>query len=166
MLGRVLNTPLVPVTFRNSHQSCSVKKGVLKNSKNISGKHLRWSLFLIKLQDLRLQHRCFPVSIAKFLRTLFWWISVNDCFCTFGTLFLYFTVKIQHLWLFCVVMPAISYQYSVLHFYIVQWPWFQFLIFQTYIILCFRTYNILRSIFAIFKNFFKLIFSIDKFRYI
>ena len=41
-------------------------------------KHLYWSLFLIKLQALwsatlwkRLQHRCFPVIIAKFLRTTF-----------------------------------------------------------------------------------------------
>ena len=32
MLDRVLNTPLVPVTFRNSHQSCSVKKAFLKIS--------------------------------------------------------------------------------------------------------------------------------------
>ena len=38
------------------------------------GKHLRWSLLIKK----RLQHRCFSVNIAKFLRTLFfiehlWW---------------------------------------------------------------------------------------------
>ena len=36
-----------------------------------------WSLFLIKLQPCdimkkRLQHRCFPVNIAKFLRTAFY----------------------------------------------------------------------------------------------
>ena len=40
-----------------------------------TGKHHRWSLFLIKLQTWRpakrLQHRCFPVRIAKFLRTPF-----------------------------------------------------------------------------------------------
>ena len=33
---------------RSSHRSCSVKKGVLKNSANFTGKHLCWSLFLLK----------------------------------------------------------------------------------------------------------------------
>ena len=48
----------------------------------MTGKHLCWSLFLIKLQtfiEKRLQQRCFPVNIAKFLRTAFftehlWWL--------------------------------------------------------------------------------------------
>ena len=40
----------------------------LKNLANFTGKHLCWSLFLIKL---RLQHKCFPVKFAKFLRTAF-----------------------------------------------------------------------------------------------
>ena len=35
---------------RNSHQKCSEKKIVLKNFAIFSGKHLCWSLFLIKLQ--------------------------------------------------------------------------------------------------------------------
>ena len=61
--------------FRNSHRRCSVKKGVLKNFANFTGKHLCWSPFLILLQVFRpatllkrkiLQHWCFPV---KFLRT-------------------------------------------------------------------------------------------------
>ena len=34
---------------RSSHWRCSVKKGVLKNLANFTGKHLCWSLFLIKL---------------------------------------------------------------------------------------------------------------------
>ena len=46
---------------------CFVKKSILKNFANFTGKHLRWSLFLIKRQDFwlvtlikkRLQHRCF-----------------------------------------------------------------------------------------------------------
>ena len=38
-------------------------KGVLKNFAIFTGKHLCWILFL------RLQRRCFPVNIAKFLRT-------------------------------------------------------------------------------------------------
>ena len=44
--------------------------------------------FLMKLLTLltnfikkRLQHRCFPVHIAKFLRNLFWRLSGNGCFC-------------------------------------------------------------------------------------
>ena len=52
------------------------KKVVLKNFSNFTAKHLCWSLFLIKLQNLRpatLLKRdfkiCFPVKFAKFLRT-------------------------------------------------------------------------------------------------
>ena len=37
-------------TFRSSHRRCSIKKGVLKNLTKFTGKHLFWSLFLIKLQ--------------------------------------------------------------------------------------------------------------------
>ena len=44
------------------------KIGVLKNF--APEKHLRWSLFLIKLKK-RLQDRCFPVNIAKFVTTAF-----------------------------------------------------------------------------------------------
>ena len=65
--------------FRSSHQSCSVKKGVLKNLVKFIGKHLCWSLFYNKVAGLRpatllkerLQHRCFPEIFAKFLRTSF-----------------------------------------------------------------------------------------------
>ena len=55
-----------------------LKIGVLKNFANFSGKNLRWSLFLIKLQVLgpatllkkRLQDRSFFFAkFAKFLRT-------------------------------------------------------------------------------------------------
>ena len=62
--------------FRSSHRRCSVKKGVLKKFGNFPGKHLCWSLFLIKLQawacnfiKKRLQRWCFPVKFAEFLRT-------------------------------------------------------------------------------------------------
>ena len=53
------------------------EKGVLRNLAVFPGKHLCWSLFLIKdykgpqacnFIKKRLQHRCFPVNIAKFLR--------------------------------------------------------------------------------------------------
>ena len=55
-----------------------MKKVVLKHFKIYTGRHLYWSLFLIKLQGfspVSLLKRdsnssCFPVNIAKFLRTL------------------------------------------------------------------------------------------------
>ena len=46
------------------------KRGVLKNFLNFTGKHLCWSLFLIKLQVWELtKKRCFPVKFAYFLTT-------------------------------------------------------------------------------------------------
>ena len=52
------------------------KIGVLEGFANFTGKHLRWSLFLIKLQGLhfikkRLQRRCFPVKFVNFLEHFF-----------------------------------------------------------------------------------------------
>ena len=40
-------TKLVPsqTPSRNSHRRCSVKKDILKNLQNFTGKHLCWSLF-------------------------------------------------------------------------------------------------------------------------
>ena len=67
---------LICLLYRSSHWRCYVKQGVLKNFANFTGKHLYWSLFLRKLQALllvtikkRLQHKCFNVKFAKFLRT-------------------------------------------------------------------------------------------------
>ena len=47
---------------------------VLKNFVIFTGKHLCWSLFLIKLpacrfMEKRLQHWCFSLHVKKFLRT-------------------------------------------------------------------------------------------------
>ena len=68
------------VHFRSSHQRCSVKKDVLKNFVIFTGKHLYWNLFLefqaCNFIKKRLQHRCFPVKIAKFWRT---YILKNIC---------------------------------------------------------------------------------------
>ena len=56
------------------------KTGVSRNVTIFRGKHLCWSLFLIKLQawdfistlsQKRLQHKCFPENIAKILQTTF-----------------------------------------------------------------------------------------------
>ena len=48
---------------RSSHQSCSMKKGVLA-----------------RYSEKRLCHRCFPVNFAKFLRTPFFRTPPHDCF--------------------------------------------------------------------------------------
>ena len=64
------------------------KTGVLKNFAIFTGKHLCWSLFLIKLQDWRLafslkktlQHRCFHMNIARFLKIAFLWTPVHYTF--------------------------------------------------------------------------------------
>ena len=62
------------------------------NSSNFTGKHLCWSLFLIKLQaclkacnfiKTTLQLKCFPVKFAKFLRTPFLQITSGGWICIF-----------------------------------------------------------------------------------
>ena len=56
--------------FRSSRRRCSVKKGVLKNFANFTGKHLCWSLLqACDCIKKRLQHWRFPVKLTKFLRT-------------------------------------------------------------------------------------------------
>ena len=52
---------------RSSRSQMFFKIDVLKNFAIFTGKHLCWSLFLIKLQAFK----CFPVNIAKFLRSSF-----------------------------------------------------------------------------------------------
>ena len=67
----VLNETIQKQSFKQSlsksHSQMFFKIGVLKNF--ATGKHLCWSLFLIKLKKRR--RRYFPASIAKFLRTAF-----------------------------------------------------------------------------------------------
>ena len=43
-------------------------KAVLKHFAIFTGKHLCWSLFLIKFIKKNLQHKCLPVNMARFLR--------------------------------------------------------------------------------------------------
>ena len=60
-------------------QRCSVKKVFLEISQKFTGKHLCQSFFFNKVAGLRpatllkkrLWHRCFPVNLVEFLRTLF-----------------------------------------------------------------------------------------------
>ena len=84
-------TKLVPLQTpsRSSHQRSSVKKGVLKNLRNFIGKHLYWSLFLIKLQTFRSTASLrrdsnigfFLWNFWNFSEHLFWRTSANNCFC-------------------------------------------------------------------------------------
>ena len=68
---------------RSRHWRCSVKKGVFKNFTNLTGKHLSWSLFFIKLQglDLQLYQKESPphVSSLKFAKVLRTPILNNIC---------------------------------------------------------------------------------------
>ena len=59
--------------FRNSQRRCSLNKAVFKDFAIFTGKQLCWSHFLrqaCKFIENGLQHNCFPVNIAKFLRTV------------------------------------------------------------------------------------------------
>ena len=82
------------VKYRSSLSQMFFKVGSLKNFAIFTGKHLCWSLFLIKLQawacnfvKKRLQRRCFPENIATSFTTTFliehlWWLLLKifeDC---------------------------------------------------------------------------------------
>ena len=54
--------------FRSSHRKCSIKKVVLKIFPVLTGKHLCRSQLFIKLKRW-LQHKCFLVNTASFLKT-------------------------------------------------------------------------------------------------
>ena len=71
-------------TLRSSRSQMFFKIDALKNLSMFEKKNLWSSLFLIKLGPWRpaflfkkrFQRRCFPVNIAKFLRTAFLWNTV------------------------------------------------------------------------------------------
>ena len=75
------------LSLRSSRSQMLFKIGVFKNFAIFRRNYLCWSLFLTKLLTWRsaallterLQHRCLPVNIAKFLRIAFfmeqvWWL--------------------------------------------------------------------------------------------
>ena len=67
------------ITKRRSRREVFCKKGVLENFTKFTGKHLCWSLFFNKVAGVRpesilkkrLQHRCFPLNLVKFLKNSF-----------------------------------------------------------------------------------------------
>ena len=74
-----MNICLSKTEWRSTHRRCSVKKVVLRNFAQSTGKHLCQRLFFDKVAGLRpatllkksLCHRCFSVNCARFLRTPF-----------------------------------------------------------------------------------------------
>ena len=104
--------------FRSSHRRYSVKKGVLKNFANFKGKHLCWSLFLIKLQAWRLptllqrsfSTDVFLLNLRNFKEQLFWRASANGCF--FILCFRRYKVAIVKQW---VKWEALSYYFKALY---------------------------------------------------
>ena len=65
-------TTVVPVGQHSNRRSQMFYKiNALKNLAIFTGKHLWWRLFLINFIK-RLQHRCFPANIAKWLSAAFY----------------------------------------------------------------------------------------------
>ena len=60
--------------FKHSNKRSQMfyKTDALKSLAIFTGKHLCWRFFLINFIKKRLQHRCFPVKIAKCLSTAFY----------------------------------------------------------------------------------------------
>ena len=85
-----LHSVTMALNSRSSRSQIFFKLGVLKNLEIFTGKYLCWNLSLfneiagLKAYNFikkRLQHRCFPVNIAKFVRAYFkehlWWLLLN-----------------------------------------------------------------------------------------
>ena len=70
--------------FRSTYSRMFFKKDIFKNFTIFTGKHLCWSLFLIKVWRLatllKRYSNTMPVNIAKFLRTLFFPEHSAGCF--------------------------------------------------------------------------------------
>ena len=97
----ILHEEMLFCLLRSSHQKCSLKEGVLENFAISTGKHLCWSLFLIKLHAWRPatfikreSNMVFPVDIVEILRTpilkkicewlllfwIYWFVTIAICF--------------------------------------------------------------------------------------
>ena len=63
--------------LRSSHQRCSVRKGVLRNFANFTGKHLCQSLFFNKVAGNRPVPECFPMNFSKFLKAPFFLLNFS-----------------------------------------------------------------------------------------
>ena len=89
---------------RSSRPEVFCEKGVLRNFANFTGKHLCQSLFFNKvagpgpatLLKKRLQHRCFPVNFAKFLRHLFLQSTSSGCFYVYSFFSIFTIFQTNH----------------------------------------------------------------------
>ena len=124
-------------SHRSSHRGYSIKNGIFKNFTILKGKHVSWSLFLRKLQVFikrRIQLRCFPVNIAKVLRTPC--IFKNICEGLLPTLLTLQMLWAIHLWILqkcsetgfqqncyeqLLRANALNYFYSYLLFSVARW---------------------------------------------
>ena len=52
------------ICYRSNLQMCSIKKSVLKNVNIFTGKHVCWSLFLMRLQATG-KHMCWSLSLMR-----------------------------------------------------------------------------------------------------
>ena len=76
------------IKYRSSHRRCDVKKVILKNFENVTGKHLCWSFSLTKLQAWgtatllknKLEKGVFLRNLQNFWENVLWRTSVKDCF--------------------------------------------------------------------------------------
>ena len=68
----VVTTVVAVGKHSNWRSQMFYKINALKNLAIFPGKHLCWRFFLKKFIKKRLQHRCFPVNIAKCLSTAFY----------------------------------------------------------------------------------------------
>ena len=65
---------------RSSHRRCSTEKGVLKSFANFTGKHLRYCLLLINLDQQFCQKETPIFKNTYFEEHL--WMNASECFCT------------------------------------------------------------------------------------
>ena len=79
--GSQVDHPSILVKPKSSHQSCSIKKGILKNFVKYTRKHLYPATFL----KISLWHRCFLVNFSKFVRTPLLENISGSCFCSKAT---------------------------------------------------------------------------------
>ena len=70
---------IILITFRSSHQRCSLRKGIFGNFTKFTGKQMCQNFFFNKVGGMwpaillkkRLWHWCFPMNFANFLRIAF-----------------------------------------------------------------------------------------------
>ena len=90
------------IIYRSSHRRCSVRKSVLRNFAKVTGIYLCQELYFNKVRHAallkqRLQHRCFPLNFAKFLRTPFLHNTSGRLFLNKRRCFMHLTRRVRSL---------------------------------------------------------------------